>query len=153
MTTENIVSIQGSDNKLKILGFVIERTSKRMKQFFQRMLKEAKAGITVDQWIILQLLEKESGISQLEIAQQTYKDAPTVTRIIDLLVGKDLLKRVPDEEDRRRFKIHLTDEGYKKIEEVLPLAKQFRARAWNGLSEQDKEQLTTYLNQIFKNLA
>lgn len=141
------------DDKLKILGFVIERTSKRMKQHFQRMLKEAATDITVDQWIILQLLNKGDGISQLEIAQQTYKDAPTVTRIIDLLVSKDLLERQSDTDDRRRFNIHLTDMGHAKIEEVMPLAKQFRAKAWAGLTDEDKSQLTSYLNTIFKNLV
>ena len=144
---------KSDDNKLKILGFVIERTSKRMKQYFQRLLKENKTGITVDQWIILQLLDKEDGISQLEIAQQTYKDAPTVTRIIDLLVNKDLLVRVPDANDRRRFNIHLTEVGHAKIKEILPLAKDFRLTAWDGLTDDDKNKLTTYLNTIFKNLA
>ena len=141
-----------TDNRLQILGFVIERTSKRMKQFFQRMLKDAKTGITVDQWIVLQVLDKEDGISQLEIAKETFKDAPTVTRIIDLLVNKSLLKRISDTKDRRRFNIHLTPTGRAKIEEVLPIAVQFRAKAWDGLSEGDKSQLTNYLNIIFKNL-
>ncbi len=141
-----------TDNRLQILGFVIERTSKRMKQFFQRMLKDAKTGITVDQWIILQVLDKEDGISQLEIAKETFKDAPTVTRIIDLLVNKNLLERISNTKDRRRFNIHLTATGRAKIEEVLPIAVQFRAKAWDGLAEEDKSQLTNYLNIIFKNL-
>ena len=141
------------DHKLKILGFVVERTSKRMKQSFQRLLKGANAGITTDQWVILQLLAQEDGISQLEIAKQTFKDAPTVTRIIDLLVNKGLLIRQADKTDRRRFNIHLTAEGHAKIEEVLPIAIEFRARAWEGFTDEDKSQLSTYLNRVFKNLA
>ena len=36
-------------------GFVLERTAKRMKQFFQQQLAAAEAGITIDQWVILQV--------------------------------------------------------------------------------------------------
>ena len=101
-----------SDSKSKkteISGFIIERTAKRMKQSFKKILKEKNAGITVDQWVILQELKKEDGLSQFEIASRTFKDAPTVTRIIDLLCKKQLLRRLPDTTDRRKFNIFLTD--------------------------------------------
>ena len=52
------------DSNTEISGFIIERIAKRMKQAFQHMLKEANTGITVDQWIVLQALDKEDRISQ-----------------------------------------------------------------------------------------
>jgi DNA-binding MarR family transcriptional regulator len=138
--------------KSEISGFIIERTAKRMKQSFKKVLKERDAGITVDQWVILQELEKENGLSQFEIAARAFKDAPTVTRIIDLLCNKKLLERLPDKEDRRKFNIFLTDSGKAKILEVLPMAESFRAEAWNGLSDKEINQLSNILNTIFANL-
>ena len=123
-----------------------------MKQSFKRILKEKDAGITVDQWVILQELEKENGLSQFEIATRTFKDAPTVTRIIDLLCNKQLLERLPDPEDRRKFNIFLTDSGKAKILEVLPMVESFRAEVWNGMSDRDLNQLRNILNTIFNNL-
>jgi len=139
-------------NKLEISGFIIERTQRRMKQKFQRLLKEANTEITVDQWILLQELSKENGISQLELAQRAYKDAPTVTRILDLLAQKKLTKRVADANDRRKFNIELTKKGQKKIEEVTPVLRQFREKAWDGLSINEVSKLTKVLNRIFENL-
>lgn len=139
-------------NKLDISGFVIERTQRRMKQNFQRLLKEAKTDITVDQWILLQELDKENSISQLELAQRAYKDAPTVTRILDLLVQKKLIKRVPNETDRRKFNIELTKDGHQKIKQVQPILRKFREKAWDGLSVNEVSKLTKVLNRIFKNL-
>jgi DNA-binding MarR family transcriptional regulator len=139
--------------KTEISGFIIERTAKKMKQSFKRMLTETGAGITVDQWVILQELEKEDGLSQYEIAARTFKDAPTVTRIIDLLCDKKLLERLPDQEDRRKFNIFLTDSGKSKIVEILPIVESFRAEAWNGLSDVEINQLRSILNTIFKNLT
>lgn len=139
--------------KTEISGFIIERTAKRMKQSFKTILKEQHAGITVDQWVILQELKREDGLSQFEIAVRTFKDAPTVTRIIDLLCKKELLERLPDSEDRRKFNIFLTKAGKAKIVEVLPMVESFRAEAWNGLSDKEINQLKSLLNTIFKNLT
>ncbi|MEM9824057.1 MAG: MarR family winged helix-turn-helix transcriptional regulator [Bacteroidota bacterium] len=139
--------------KSEISGFIIERTAKRMKQRFKRMLKEAKVGVTVDQWIILQLLDQRDGLSQFEIASDTFKDAPTVTRIIDLLCKKDLCERVADQKDRRKFNIHLTKKGKEKVVEVKPITKDFRKIGWNGLSDEDINEMSRILNVIFNNLA
>lgn len=140
------------DKKSEISGFILERTAKRMKQFFQQELVQAGADITVDQWVVLQELNREEGLSQLEIGQATFKDAPTITRIIDLLCKKGLTHRSPDPEDRRRFRIQLTGKGQEKIREVLPTVKAFRREAWRGLKEEEVDQLVSTLNKIFENL-
>lgn len=140
------------DKKSEVSGFVLERTAKRMKQYFQQKLALAGAEITVDQWVVLQQLEREEGLSQLDIARATFKDAPTITRIIDLLCKKKLTQRISDPEDRRRFRIELTPAGRRKIEEVLPVVKSFRREAWQGLSDAEVDRLVASLNKIFDNL-
>ncbi len=143
---------ENRDLKKEISGFIIERTAKKMKQRFKRILKEQGAEVTVDQWIILQELEKADGLSQFEIAARTFKDAPTVTRIIDLLCKKKLTERLADPEDRRKFNICLTKKGRAKITEVLPMVQAFRTEAWDSLSVEDMNRLTDILNTIFNNL-
>jgi len=140
------------NKKSEIPGFIIERTAKRMKQFYQKMLKEANTGITVDQWILLKTIHKNDGLSQFEIANQTFKDAPTVTRIIDLLAGKELIERVANPNDRRKFNICLTNKGKQKIEEVLPIVLDFRKTGWKGISLEDLNHTMRTLNAIFDNL-
>ncbi len=138
--------------KTEVWGYTIERTAKRMKQVYQRMLKAANTGITVDQWVVLQLLDEQDGLSQLEIAERTNKDAPTITRIIDLLDKKKLCERQLDPDDRRRFSICLTVEGKLKIKEVKPIVRKFRKKGWEGLAEKDLSQLMRTLDKIYHNL-
>lgn len=140
------------DKKMMVSAFILERTAKRMKQFFQQELARADVEITIDQWIILQELDREDGQSQLALARSCFKDAPTVTRIIDLLVKKNLLERRADEKDRRRFKIVLTNAGKAKIKEVLPIIRQSRAKAWCCLDEKEMNGLVSSLNKVFENL-
>ena len=139
--------------KSEISGFILERTAKRMKQHFQQSLAAAAAGITIDQWVVLQELDKQNGLSQLEIAKATFKDAPTITRIIDLLCQKELTQRVIDDQDRRRFKIQLTPKGNKRIAELMPVIKAARQKAWGGLPDKDIDHLVKTLNIVFSNLS
>ena len=140
------------DRKADTPGFIIERTSKRMRQSFKSILIKINAGVTIDQWAILYELKKENGLSQYELANRTFKDAPTVTRIIDKLSDKKLIERLPDPEDRRRFSIYLTDSGKAKIEEIIPEARSFREKVWGGLDEETVEFLIQTLNKVFGNL-
>ena len=133
-------------------GFFIERTIKKIKQKLQRKFNGLNAGITVDQWVILDSLNKEAGLSQYEIAEKTYKDAPTVTRIIDLLCKKELVERVMGENDRRRFNIFLTDKGEEKVAEMLPHVIEMQALGWGALKDEDYKQLMRILDTIFNNL-
>ncbi len=144
--------LSAKDRKEEIPGFIIERTAKRLRQSFKMVLKQMDAGITIDQWAILYELEKEDGLSQFELANRTFKDAPTVTRIIDKLCAKKLMTRIPDTEDRRRFSIYLTDIGRIKINEIIPAARSFRTKVWNGLDDKTVDFLTKTLNQVFDNL-
>ncbi len=144
---------QKRDLKLDTSAYIIERTAKKLKQAFQRTLKAAKAGITADQWVVLDALSKTEGMSQFEIAQQISKDAPTLTRIIDLLCKKGLAEREMNTEDRRRFNVKLTTAGRKKVEALTPIVKRFRAASWDNLSEEDMAQLARILKVIDKNIC
>ncbi len=140
------------DKKEQLFGFLIERTAKKMKQAFAKELLTNEAGITVDQWVILNILNEDNGISQFEIAKKAYKDAPTVTRIIDLLESKSFIERKAAKNDRRRFEIHLRHEGKNVVKKILPLAKAFRRRCYEGLSDRELKSLEKTMNTIFENL-
>lgn len=132
-------------------GYLIERTAKSMKQYLQRKFNEGNLGITVDQWLVLDVLHQSNGISQYEIAKRTYKDAPTVTRIIDLLGKKQLVQRETNPNDRRRFNISLTKEGKEKVANILPIVQEYRRLGWSGLSEPDYTKLREILGIIQRN--
>ncbi len=140
-----------SEKKTATSGFIIERTAKRMKQALHKRLLEEGAEITADQWVLLNILADDGPASQFEIAERSYKDAPTVTRMIDLLHKKGLVDRLADPSDRRRFQIVLTVQGRKKYQETLPLVREIRAMGYDGLTDADLNQLIRIMNTIFQN--
>ncbi|MCP4122731.1 MAG: MarR family transcriptional regulator [Bacteroidetes bacterium] len=133
-------------------GFLIERTGKKLKQTLQRIFNEIGADITVDQWVILYELNEHGSLSQNQIGKNTYKDAPTVTRIIDLLAKKGLVERTMSGADRRKYFIELTKKGNKMIDQLLPQVMEFRKNGWKSLRKADLETLNNLLDKIFENM-
>ncbi len=132
-------------------GFLIERTHKEIKQHFQRLLNDANSDITVDQWVVLDVINRQKGCSQQEIAKRTFKDAPTVTRILDLLEKKELIIRISSDQDRRRIALELTPKGSDLVNVLLPKVKLWRQQGWETLNGQDFHDLVRILETISHN--
>ena len=140
-----------TDNE--VYGFIIERTAKLLKRHFQQQLRSAEAGITVDQWVILYELYVHGELNQLDIAQLTFKHAPTITRLIESLCKLELIIREPDPADRRKFKVNLSVKGKAKVQEIIPIALAFRKNGRDGLTEDDMNNLKDILQKISNNLS
>ena len=148
MTTKSEKSIRAL-----VPGYVIERTAKRLKRSFQQALAQEDGEITVDQWVLLDYIGKNPGQSQNDIADATAKDKPTVTRILDRLEEKELVERMADDSDRRKFGIYPTTRGKQKRNKLLPIVEQFRLAHYDGLSDGDVSNLLRILEQINHNIT
>jgi DNA-binding MarR family transcriptional regulator len=52
-------------------------------------------GITADQFVVLRVVGREPGITQIEIVKRTASDPNTVAAILRLLEQRDLVRRQP----------------------------------------------------------
>jgi DNA-binding MarR family transcriptional regulator len=133
------------------IGYQIERTEQCLKRELRRSFAEHGFDITPYQWTILYRLWEREGETQAEIAETTIKDKPTITRMIDLLEKKQLVYRDIHENDRRAFKIYLTDSG-KKLKSVLPeIVKEHLRKAGQGIPPEDLQKVREVLTKIRKN--
>ncbi len=72
-------------------------------------------GISVSQCYALDLVDARAAVTMGELASALYLDLSTVTRAIDQLVQRKLVKREPDASDRRICRIRCTAKGSKLI--------------------------------------
>jgi DNA-binding MarR family transcriptional regulator len=135
----------------KAYGTLIDRTLRLIKLQFIQAFKKAGIDLTPEQWVVIDELYQRNGISQTDLANGSFKNAPTVSRIIDLLVKKNMVERQRFENDRRRYKIYLTPKGKETFEIANPIAQEVRLRGWEGLSEEDYEHFERVMNQVFSN--
>jgi len=133
-------------------SFLLERTARRVKQYAQFQFNCREFGVTVDQWSILKNLNQHADLSQKELAEYCGKDQPTLTRIVDVLVRKNLVERRANPADRRSFVVHLTAEGKQKIDMLAGNVGEIRMQAWKNLNEEDFDHLKRILNTIYDNL-
>jgi DNA-binding MarR family transcriptional regulator len=146
-------TIQKAPLRYELSGVLIEHTSKRMKHAFAKILSEQFDNkITVDQWVVLYQIFKHGALSQFEIAAYTYKDAPTVTRIIDILLSKELILKALDEVDRRKFTINISQTGIDLAKDVLPALNLYRETCYENISENELALLEKILNKINQNI-
>lgn len=145
-----IYDMQAENNKI---GFYLERTTRLVKLNFHQTFKNAGLNLTPEQWVVLDLLNNCNGLSQSDLAEQSFKDAPSISRIIDTLVKKGYVQRKAAANDRRKFEIFLTPEGRKTVETLLPIVNDLRARSWQHLSSKDYEEFLRIMNQVFENMS
>ena len=134
-------------------SFLLDRTARRVKQYAQTSFSEQAFDITIDQWSILKVLYNEDPMTHKELAEKTGKDQPTLTRMVDIIMKKELVERVQHPDDRRCLLIRLTPIGINKVQELSPDIAKIRMKAWENLSEEDFRHFTRILNTIYDNLT
>jgi len=140
-----------NDHKNKRIGFLLERTTRIAKLSFTKAFKNLGADITPEQWVVVDTINKRGMMSQKEIGNASFKNAPTISRIIDNLVKKNIVDRISEKGDRRKTSISLTEEGKELVNKCQPEVDRLRALSWDGLSDEDYTEFTRVLDQIFEN--
>lgn len=129
----------------------IERAIKEYRKFSQKNISNQIEDLTIDQGMVLLFLDKHSELTQKEIAALVFKDNASMTRMINLMVNKEYLKRSINKVDRRRFTIEITDKGKKILEALPPIILTNREKSLQGITKEELIQLETILIKITTN--
>jgi len=97
-------------------------------------------------------LWKEDGMSQQQLCDATFRDKPSITRLVDNLEKLKLVKRVASKDDRRINLIYLTKEAQLLQEQTLEIANQTLNEALDGVSNGQIEIAKEVLQCVYDNL-
>lgn len=131
--------------------YSIEKAIKEYRKLAQNNISKVAKDITVDQCLVLIILNDNQNISQNELANLVFKDNASITRMIELMVKKDYLTRTVNSEDRRKFNLEVTNKGIKTLELIKPVIQINRETALDGLSLEEIALLDKTLNRIITN--
>ncbi len=141
------------DEKLEdVLYYLIDKTNKVARRYSQETFVKAGYDITVDQWLVLKKIWDSEQINQAELATALFKDTASITRILQILVRKKLVKKDFKKGDRRHFLLSLTIKGEQFYKQVLGLVKTMRMQGVSDFSDSEKEQIKKLLTKMIKNL-
>jgi DNA-binding MarR family transcriptional regulator len=110
--------------KGELYSFITGKASTAIARRLQKKFNVAGLNITIEQWSVLYHLWKQEGISQQELCNATFRDKPSITRLVDNLERSGLVKRVASEHDRRINLIYLTKQAQKLQEEAMAMAEE-----------------------------
>ncbi len=114
---------------------------------------EKGIDLTPDMYFILRhLWGEQDGCRQQELADKTDKDKASLTKLIDNLEKRVLVRRSVDGEDRRSKRVWLTNDGKNLKQIVYPLALQVVETAEAGVNKEDILRVKETLDQLVSNL-
>lgn len=132
------------------MGFVLNNASRKWSQLKTNLLKPY--DITSEQGGIIRRLGEEEGISQKDLSKRMGKDQTNVTRMLDQLERKGLIRREANLEDRRSSLTYLTEKGKDMNQKLIPVELEIMEIGLKGLSEEKKVLLKEIINEIVENI-
>jgi DNA-binding MarR family transcriptional regulator len=133
------------------LGYRIKLLSQLLARRFQERLEPF--GLTPFHWVVLCCLWEEDGLPTCSISDKLQQVGGTLTSVLDRMEKRGLVRRERDANDRRVWRIWLTEEG-KKLEAVLPpLALKQREELLQGISESERDLVSQLVDQMIANIS
>lgn len=134
------------------IGYVIARSCHIMRREFKTTLDSAGRDLTPEEWGLLNRLWEHDGRRQAELAEATFRDRTTVTRLLDGMVKKGLVRRETDPSDRRAVQAWLTPEGRALRRELIPFVEELLRRGMRGIRKKDLKTTIDTLRRMQGNL-
>ena len=138
--------------KGELYSFITGKASTAIARSLQKRFNSAGLKITIEQWSVLYHLWKEDGKSQQELCNATFRDKPSITRLVDNLEKLQLVKRVPSDNDRRINLIYLTRQAQKLQEETMELAEATLNEALEGVPAERIDVCKEFLQIFYDNI-
>lgn len=134
------------------IGYRIANTGRLVINRLNKNFKDNDYPVTHDQWSIMIRLWEEDGMTQQQLARLTGKDQPSVSRLINNLVKRGLVKRVQHPVDGRTNLIFLTSEGKKMQIGLIKQAQKTIEQISEGIPKDDLDVFLRVLDKINNNL-
>ena len=138
--------------KSELYSFITGKASTAIARRMQKNFKQNGIEITIEQWSVLYHLWKEDGLSQQSLCEATFRDKPSITRLVDNLEKLSLVKRVASKEDRRVNMIYLTADAQRLQEQTMQVANQTLNEALEGVTNGQIEIAKEVLQKVYDNL-
>jgi DNA-binding MarR family transcriptional regulator len=138
--------------KGELYSFITGKASTAIARRLQKKFNSAGLNITIEQWSVLYHLWKEEGQSQQQLCNATFRDKPSITRLVDNLEKLNLVKRVASDNDRRKNLIYLTKPALKLQEQTMEIAEATLNEALTGVPAEQIDVCKQVLQVVYDNL-
>lgn len=134
----------------KPLGMIVVNMLKPMFCVLEiRAAKQTDIKLTMPQFVLLfKISEEKEEVTLKDMAEKLGKDKSAILRMIDLLEKKELVRRVVDQNDRRKNQLMVTKKGERLIAEFREVELELNCELMEGPSDADMETFYKVVNHI-----
>jgi DNA-binding MarR family transcriptional regulator len=133
------------------LPFEIAETAHALRKAFDR--RASALGVTRAQWKVLFRLTRYPGLWQVELADMLDVEPITLCRIVDRLEEAELVERQRDPEDRRAWRLQVTDKAKPLVERLKSLGSELVGEAFADIDRSELDQVRGVLARVRENVA
>lgn len=120
-----------------LLGTTVGKLRNKLHRVMkQRYASEAEVKLTVEEFILLNMIKAKTDQILQNIAIATGKNKSVVMRMIDSLEQKGLAKRTVNPDDRRENLLSITDKGEKVVAQYHEIEKRLSAELLSDIPEE-----------------
>jgi DNA-binding MarR family transcriptional regulator len=129
------------------------RTADLIQRNYSRFV--APLGLTIQQYNVLRILRGagDTGLPTLEIGERMIEQTPGITRLLDRLELKKMVRRQRSTSDRRQVFCWITPQGLSLLASVDEPVDQAGVDAFAGISEADTRVLIAQLDRLRQTLG
>ncbi|MCF1426603.1 MAG: MarR family transcriptional regulator [Shewanella sp.] len=128
------------------LGYLVSHLNVSLQNELNERLRRYDLDIKV--WPVLFTLWQEEGITQTELSKRCDVASYTMTRLLDQMQNQGLITRFQELDNRRAFKIFLTDAAKAMEQDVVCEAERINDKFLQLLSEYEQRLFMRLLNKI-----
>lgn len=142
-------------SELRLSAFLPFRLNRLAAEVSQDLadLYAARFGIDVPQWRVLATLGAGPPITAQAVAASTRTHKSTISRAVAALLRRGWLRRLPDDGDRRRALLALTERGRAAYEEIVPLVLAYETELLARLPAAERAALDRGIAELERSLG
>jgi DNA-binding MarR family transcriptional regulator len=142
-------SLAVSEPASRVVGRLIKQVFSSLVRAVDQHMQPLE--LTAMQWepILLLFLERADTVAAL--ARESSVNCGAMTRMLDRLEEKQLVRRRRSDDDRRVVHLELTDKGMRVGDEIQPLINAALKRHLRGFSDKEISTLTDFLRRMLEN--
>jgi len=139
-------AIQGVSDLESHLGFWLRFVSNHVSGRFKRLVEEA--GVSVSEWVALRTLYAADSSTARNLALSLGMTKGAVSKVLDRLERKKLVRRLADPDDGRAQRIALTAAGRRLVPALAALADANDEHFFGQLSPDARQALAETLREL-----
>lgn len=132
------------------LPYLLNRAGARLAASFEKDVR--KLGASLQTWRVLAVLRERDGRRMGDLSETTAIEVSTLTRLVDGLERRRLVKRRRDPDDARVVLLHVAPAGRKLTARLLPIAERYERLALAGFTPREAETLRRALRRLYANM-